>query len=154
MTNLRKPFAMITWLKALWHLFRPESAGARGESLARQHLEAVVGLRIVTTNWRNPRDRREELDLVAMDGEVMVFVEVKARVASARVSGYHAVNRRKKQVVQRAARAYLRGLKPAPRAVRFDIVEVAFPCKGSRDAPEVRHFANVPLFPKYYRPGG
>lgn len=153
MTNQRKPFVMFTWLKTLLQKFRPGGAGAQGESLARRHLETVAGLRIIAVNWRNPRDRREELDLVAMDGAVLVFVEVKTRVADALVSGYHAVGERKKRVLQRAARAYLRGLKPVPRTVRFDIVEVALPRKGATGAPEVRHFANVPLFPKHFRPG-
>lgn len=111
-------------------------------------------MRVIAANWRNPRDRREELDLVAMDGEALVFIEVKTRVADALVSGYHAVNERKKRVVQRAARAYLRGLDLAPRTVRFDIVEVALPRKSREGVPEVRHFANVPLFPKHFRPGG
>ena len=145
---------MFTWLKSLWTRLRPGGAGARGELLARRHLESIVGMRIIAANWRNPRDRREELDLVALDGDALVFVEVKTRVADALVSGYHAVNQRKKRVVQRAARAYLRGLNPVPRTVRFDIVEVALPRKGGAGAPEVRHFANVPLFPKHFRPGG
>lgn len=154
MTNERKRFAMFTWLQTLWAKWRPGGSGARGESLARRHLESIAGMRVIAANWRNPRDRREELDLVALDGEALVFVEVKTRVADALVSGYHAVNARKKRVVQRAARAYLRGLNPVPRTVRFDIVEVALPRKGGKGAPEVRHFANVPLFPKHFRPGG
>ena len=153
MTNERDRFAMFTWLKLFWAACRPGGSGARGELLTRRHLESNAGMRIVAANWRNPQDRREELDLVAMDGEVLVFVEVKTRVADALVSGYHAVNARKKRVVQRAARAYLRGLHPAPRTLRFDIVEGAWPRRGGQRAPEVRHFANVPLFPKHFRPG-
>ncbi|MCC6414762.1 MAG: YraN family protein [Opitutaceae bacterium] len=144
---------MLTWLRLLWSKWLPGNAGARGELLARRHLESVAGLRIIAANWRNPRDRRDELDLVAMDGEVLVFVEIKTRSAGALVSGYYAVNDRKKRVVRRAAQAYLRRLKPVPRTIRFDIVEVALPRKGSRDKPDVRHFANVPLFAKHFRLG-
>lgn len=152
MTNERKSPPMFTWLKTFWDKLRPSGAGAWGELLARRHLEREAGMQVIAANWRSPRDRRDELDLIARDGEVLVFVEVKTRAADALVPGYYAVDERKKRVVQRAARAYLRGLARPPRTVRFDVVEVALPKDGS--APVVRHFANVPLFPKHFRPGG
>ena len=114
---------------------------------------AVVGMRVLSRNWRNPRYRRDELDLVALDGAVLVFVEVKTRTIGALVSGYRAVNARKKRVVLRAAKAYVRGMPQKPLTVRFDIVEVALPREGGDADAEVHHFANVPLFPKSYRPG-
>lgn len=143
---------MMTWLNLLWRRFGTVSAGDRGENLAAEHLVNQAGQRLVARNWRNPRDRRDEIDLITQDGEVLVFVEVKTRTAGAKVPGYYAVNRRKKQVVQRAARAYLAGLSQPPSSVRFDIVEVALPKKGDASQPIVRHFANVPLFPKGFRP--
>ncbi len=130
----------------------PQGSGARGEKLASQYLRRKAGFKILAENWRSPRDRRDELDLVALDGAVFVFVEVKTRVADALVQGYHAVDARKKRVVERAARAFLRGLRTKPTTVRFDIVEVAWPRIGTDGKPEVRHFANVPLFPKDFRP--
>jgi len=54
-------------------------AGERGEQLASEYLQREHGFRLVACNWRNPRDRRDELDLVARDREVLVFVEVKTR---------------------------------------------------------------------------
>ncbi|MCF7689115.1 MAG: YraN family protein [Cephaloticoccus sp.] len=144
---------MFAWIKALLLKLGPRGSGVRGEKLAARHLRRQAGYRIVATNWRSPRDRRDELDLVALDGETLVFVEVKTRAGHALVQGYHAVDERKKRVVERAARVYLRGLDQPPRTVRFDIVEVAMPAAGTRDKPVVRHFANVPLFPKQFRPG-
>lgn len=105
-------------------------------------------------NWRSPRDRRDELDLIATDGEVLVFVEVKTRAKEAKVPGYYAVDQRKKRVVQRAARAYISRLREKPRTIRFDIVEVELPARGTEAEPVVRHFENVPLFPKDFRPDG
>lgn len=137
--------------------------GEAGESAAAAHL-AGIGLKVLARNWRNPDDTREELDLVCMDGDVLVFVEVKSRKSGALVGGYQAVNKRKKEVLLRVCRAYLGRLRPPARHYRFDIVEVAHSALPAavqraeaaqlpehlcsvRDGLEVLHFANVPLFP-------
>jgi len=135
-------------LQNLFATARNRSAGARGEILAARTLRRR-GFRVVTRNWRNPRDRREEIDLVCRDGPVLVFVEVKARAGGARVPGYHAVDRRKRRVLRRAIGAYLRRLHPPPRTFRFDVIEIGWEQAG----PQVRHFENIPLFSKHYRPG-
>lgn len=157
------------FLRGLWPGGDKSSAGgdgarigAAGERAAAEHLRAN-GLRVLASNWRNPKDAREEIDLVARDGDVLVFVEVKTRAAGARVSGYHAVNKRKKAVLLRACRAYLGRLRPAARHYRFDIVEVAHAVDTHRQAAteamridprvssvrggmEVWHYRDVPLF--------
>jgi putative endonuclease len=133
-------------------LFGPVLSGLRGawgERAAAEFLRTKRGFRLVVRNWRNPRDRREELDLVAADGETLVFVEIKTRAPGARVPGYYAVDARKRQALRRAVRSYLRMLRIKPRTFRFDVVEVE---SGQAGPPEVRHFANVPLFSKYFRP--
>ena len=156
-------------LRGLWSggEARPEVGegariGAAGERAAEAHLRAN-GLRVFMRNWRNPKDEREELDLVALDGDVLVFIEVKTRAAGARVNGYHAVNKRKKAVLLRACRAYLARLRPVARHYRFDIVEVAHAVEPARRAAtaamrvdgrvgsvregmEVWHYRDVPLF--------
>ncbi len=129
-------------------LLSPSSTGERGEKLAAIYLQQR-GYRVVSRNWRNPRDRRDELDLVCTDGEVLVFIEVKARDAGALVSGYHTVDTRKKKVVRRTAVAYMRRLRTRPHTYRFDIVEVEM---GPGRKVEVRHFENIDLFPKHFRP--
>jgi putative endonuclease len=124
-------------------------AGAEGERMAACFLRKKNRYKIVARNWRSPRDRRDEIDLVCRDGDVLVFVEVKTRAADSLVSGYHAVDQAKKRVMLRACSAYLRALGSVGQLVtyRFDVVEVSrASIKG--DAPVVRHFENVPLFPK------
>lgn len=125
-------------------------AGAEGERLAARFLRKKAGYKIVARNWRSPNDHRDEIDLVCRDGQVLVFVEVKTRSADALVSGYHAVDQAKKRVVLRACTDYLRKLGQAkrPQTFRFDIMEVQRAKNG--DAPVVRHYENVPLFPKDY----
>ncbi|MGC4072937.1 MAG: YraN family protein [Nibricoccus sp.] len=117
--------------------------------MAATFLCAKPGWRIVARNWRSPRDRRDEIDLVCRDGVVLVFVEVKTRAAGALVGGYFAVDARKKRVLRRATAVYLRGLREArPTTVRFDVVEVAWKPEGE---PEMSHFENVPLWPRGLR---
>jgi putative endonuclease len=138
-------------LNRLRELFgRPPAggSGAMAERHAAEWLRRERGFRILAMNWRNPRDLREELDLVCEDGGVLVFVEVKARNALAMVPGYYAVDRRKKRALTRACKAYLARLRPKPFTFRFDIVEVALPI--GRGTPVVRHFENIPLFSKHY----
>jgi putative endonuclease len=141
---------MLDWLKNLLGL--GIGAGRRGEQLAASWLARERGFRIVARNWRSPRDRRDEIDLVARDGEALVFIEVKTRGAAALVPGYHAVDARKKRVLLRAAQAYLAGLREKPRTIRCDVVEVETPAKDAAGQPIVRHFENVELFPKHVRP--
>ena len=122
---------MIRWIKNVWAGLEkkaapsaPAEAGARGEQAAADFLRTRQGFVILTRNWRSPRDQRDEIDLVCRDGDVLVFVEVKARAAGALVSGYLAVDERKKRALRRAVQAYLGQLVPPPRTFRFDIVEV------------------------------
>lgn len=137
---------------------RSATRGREGERLAARAL-AAKGFRVVATNWRHGRD---EIDLVCTDGDVLVFVEVKARSARALVPGRHAVDERKKRALRRAIHGYLRHLADPPHTFRFDVVEVVFAGDvgaagdgarghGAAGSPEVLHFANVPLFAKGYR---
>ena len=57
-----------------------QTAGRRGEDLAAEHLERL-GFQVLA---RNHRTRFGELDLVAYDGETLVFAEVKTRRSGAR----------------------------------------------------------------------
>ena len=145
---------MIGWLQDVWeklaHRAAPPvnaAAGARGEQAAADFLQARHGFAIVTRNWRRPRDQRDEIDLVCRDGDVLVFVEVKARAEGALVNGFQAVTERKKRALRRAVHAYLGSLTPPPRTFRFDVAEVTL---SGRLPAQVMHYENVPLFPEGY----
>lgn len=130
-------------LKGLWALWRTKDIGTLSEHAAAVWLCQNRGFSLIAKNWRNPRDRREEIDLICLDAEVLVFVEVKARSLNALVPGFYAVDRRKKSVLRRAIRAYLRGLKSRPHTFRFDVVEIGLTRENG--VGEVLHFENVPL---------
>jgi putative endonuclease len=143
---------MLHWLQQLLSRDKSDSSpagacGAEGERLAAEFLHNRIGYEVVVQNWRNPQDRREEIDLVCRDREVLVFVEVKTRSADAQVAGFFAVDRRKKQALRRAIHAYLTQLRFRPRTFRFDVAEVIL---AGNIPPQVLHFQNVPLFPKGY----
>ena len=145
---------MRDWLNKVWQKLAPGRAapgagatGARGEKAAAEVLAHRHQFRILTRNWRDPRDRRDEIDLVARDGEVLVFVEVKTRTEHALVPGYHAIDERKQRALRRAVHAYLTALPEPPLTFRFDVVEVQL---GECLPPQCLHFENIPLFPNGY----
>lgn len=145
---------MLSRLKAIWKKITSRKAvtaraadGARGEQAAADFLKSRHGFKVVIRNWRNPRDLRDEIDLICLDGKVLVFVEVKARAEGALVSGFLAVDERKKRALRRVVHAYLGQLEHPPRTFRFDVAEVTL---SGRLPAQVLHFANVPLFSKGY----
>ena len=92
-------------------------AGAQAEALAAEHL-AAAGLAIVERNWRR---RVGEIDLVARDGDVLVFVEVRLRRRSDYGGAAASITAAKRTRMIAAANAYLAGLASTP-ACRFDAV--------------------------------
>ena len=119
--------------------------GQYGEDLSADYCKRCLGYRVIARNWRYKRD---ELDIICLDGEVLVFVEVRARASHALVSGVHSVDAKKKKALQRACKAYINQLQNPPKHVRFDVIDVAISQDGEG---EVRHYANVPLFSKHYQ---
>ncbi len=118
--------------------------GQYGEDLAADYCKRTLGFKVIARNWRHKRD---ELDIVCLDAGVLVFVEVRARAASALVGGYHSIDRHKKRVLQRGSKAYINQLQNPPKHVRFDVIDVSLSDEGEGD---IRHYGNVPLFTKHY----
>ena len=101
--------------------------------------EDLVAARLTAASWkiveRNARTRYGELDIVALDGRALVFVEVKAgRTGSAFGPGHPllSVDRRKQLQVRRLATAWMSERRDAPRygEIRFDAVGVTFDHAG------------------------
>ncbi|MBG0781808.1 MAG: YraN family protein [Bacteroidales bacterium] len=93
--------------------------GKLGEELARKHLRGK-GYQILEVNWYHGRD---EIDIIARDGEALVIVEVKTRATADFGEPEFAVNRRKQRTLVRAAEAYIQE-KDLDIETRFDIVSV------------------------------
>ena len=101
--------------------------GRRGEELAAAHFERL-GFEVLA---RNHRTRFGELDLVAFDGETLVFAEVKTRLAG---SGepFDNLHARKRSQVRRMAIAWLTEAtdRPYGARLRFDGIAVLLDPSG------------------------
>ena len=108
-------------------------------TVARQRLgriaEGAVAEQLCQDGWRvlerNPRTRYGELDLVALDGDALVFVEVKAGRAGASGGPARpvlAVGPAKQRRIRTLARAWLAEQRfvPPHRLIRFDAIGVSF----------------------------
>lgn len=110
--------------------------GQAGESAAEEYLRRK-GYRIVARNLRLPVG---ELDLVAEDGRVLVFVEVKARRTDAFGGAIQAVHQRKQNKLIQLAAQYLARHHVKDRLCRFDVVLL----QGTDAAvPQIEHIQNA-----------
>jgi putative endonuclease len=109
----------------------------------RQHLgrtaEDLVAAQLVTAHWqlleRNARTRYGELDIVALDGRTLVFIEVKAGRIDSNYGPERpvlSVDWRKQQRIRRLATAWLGERRSLPyyAEIRFDAVGVSFDRAG------------------------
>jgi len=109
-----------------------QAAGRRGEDLAHRYLERR-GMRVVARNWR-PSAGPGEIDLVAWDGDTLVFVEVKARASREYGAPDRNVDADKRAALARASRNYARRAGVGPDRTRLDLVSVLL-----SPLPEITH---------------
>ncbi len=98
--------------------------GQRGEAVAAAHLRRC-GMRVVARNWRC---RQGELDVVALEGDRLVVVEVKARRSLGQGHPAEAVTPVKAARLRRLSAAFLvaHPTLSGVREVRVDVVAVVF----------------------------
>ena len=92
--------------------------GDEGERAAARFLEGR-GYRILERNYRT---RRGEIDLIAQDGRILVFVEVKVRLDDRFGGPAAAITRAKQARIARLAQQYLAWRRVGDRTCRFDVV--------------------------------
>lgn len=115
--------------------------GRIGEGLAARHLEGL-GYAILDRNWRCAQGEvRGELDLIALDGDVLVVCEVKTRRRAVAGVAAEAVDPRKLGRLRRLAAAWLAEREWRGGDVRFDVVAVSWPPGGG--GAEIVHLAGV-----------
>ena len=124
-------------MKELFRWFRKEAphlrTGRIGEAQAERFLKKA-GLKMIA---RNVRVGSDEIDLVAQQGDTLVFAEVKTRKNEDFGRPAAAVNQAKRKRLSRAAIRFLKNRKLRPPYIRFDVIEVI------GDPPEIRHIQNA-----------
>lgn len=94
--------------------------GIRGENIAALYMQKS-GFTLLERNYRRTAC---EVDIIALEGEVLVFTEVKARSSTAGGLGREAVSLRKQQRLIRGALEYIAEKRMDDRCGRFDVAEV------------------------------
>ncbi len=107
--------------------------GSRGESLAQRELKRR-GYRIAERNFRCSAG---ELDLIAWDGDVLVFIEVKTRTGADFAAPQEGVDWKKRRKLAQVCEHYLmkRGLRDV--RCRFDVAAVLLPEGRRRGRVEI-----------------
>jgi putative endonuclease len=117
--------------------FPEKSLGDRGEDAAAKFLKRR-GYHILARGLDLPLG---ELDIVAVDGRTVVFVEVKTRRSDDAGRPEDAIDSRKEQRMTQAALAYLKSNRLLEYSARFDVVAIMWP--DDARTPTIEHFRNA-----------
>ena len=107
-----------------------QNFGKQGETLAVKLL-LQKGYRLIEQNFRC---RFGEIDIVALDGNTICFVEVKSRTSDWMGTPFEAISFFKQQKMIRAALYYLKLKNKEDGDLRFDVVGILFHQDGSYEA--------------------
>ena len=124
------------WFRLKVAFFAAKPLGRRGEDAAARYLRRL-GYVIVA---RGHRDNIGEIDLVAIDGRTVVFVEVKTRTTHDAGHPADAVDDAKQKRLTRLALSYLKRHDLLECRARFDVVAVTWPERGR---PTIEHFKDA-----------
>jgi len=100
---------------------KKKDLGKRGEDIAISFLKKNK-YRILERNFRTPLG---EIDIIAQDGDTIVFVEVKTRENPLFGEPFESVNYYKKKKLIRVASLYLKRFRDIP-PCRFDVISITF----------------------------
>ncbi len=109
--------------------------GNEGETLATEFLRKQ-GFTIIAKNYKT---RIGEIDIIAKDGDTIVFVEVKTRSDDSFAAPYESVNTVKRQKMKNVALLFLQKQKQEMPS-RFDIISITF-LKGGH--PAIHHIRDA-----------
>lgn len=97
-----------------------KNIGDEGEKLVIEYLKSN-NYRIIFHNYRN---RIGEIDIIAMDGDILVFIEVKTRNSNIYGRPSEAVNKRKQLKIINTSLLYIQLNKLNDVQIRYDVAEV------------------------------
>lgn len=117
---------------------RRHRLGARGEQLAEDFLKKL-GYKILARGYRS---RLGEIDLIAVDGKCIVFVEVKTWNQDRSADPSAAVDLEKQGKITRTALSYLKQHRLLNQPARFDVLAIILPdAEGA--LPTIRHYKSA-----------
>ena len=111
--------------------------GVKGEEIAGRYLKGR-GYRIIERNYRN---RLGEIDIIAEQGEDLVFIEVKTRTDSSFGTPFESVTVQKQKQLARVALEYLNTQGNHDRPARFDVIGIRLKEAGA----DMFHEAEIEL---------
>ena len=130
------------------------SLGELGENLAADFL-VNDGYRLVISNFKVPVGRNSkgvqvtgEIDIIALDGETLVFIEVKTRRSDAFTPVITNVDTRKQRQIIRTAKVYRKIFNIREMPIRYDVVTVLVPKHAERTIELTKGFWNESKFRK------
>ena len=109
--------------------------GKTGENRAVEYLDKK-GYRVLRRNYRC---RSGEIDIIAIDGSTLCFIEVKTRTSLRHGMPCEAVDRRKLEHISRAAAVYMSRYRHGCDSARIEVVEVLY----IRKKFYIRHIKNA-----------
>ena len=109
-----------------------QQTGKYGEEHAAVFLKQK-GYTVIEKNYRQPCG---EIDIIARDGETLVFIEVKTRRTTSFGSPFEAITDRKKRQIARTAQDYLCRKKQTNKPARFDVIGIVL-LKGQEPHIEI-----------------
>jgi putative endonuclease len=109
--------------------------GRRGEKLACRYLHSN-NIEILLRNYRN---KRGEIDIIARDGNIICFIEVKTRRLSTRSRPAAGLRHKQKLRISQSASRYLSEIARPKVTYRFDLIEIVL---GRWDICELRYWKN------------
>lgn len=130
--------------------------GELGEELAARFLERN-NYRLVVSNFKIPIGRNRlgvsvsgEIDLIALDEEVLCFIEVKTRSSEEFAAPIAAVNLRKQRQITRTARMYRKTFRLEKMRFRYDVVSIVLNKDGKPKIEIFKNFWNESKFRKQF----
>lgn len=123
---------VLDWIRSRWSRWRasppsPEAhLGPWGERLAAEWLEGQ-GLHICGRRVRTPYG---EIDLIARDGDTLVFIEVKTRWGDGAADLWEVLRPAQRKRIERSARYYIAHIRARAQRCRFDLIVVGLSPQG------------------------
>ncbi|MFK7769481.1 MAG: YraN family protein [Mariniblastus sp.] len=119
------------------HFLPAQTLGQRGEREAERFL-LRQGMVII---HRGFQDKFGEIDLIVVDGETVVFVEVKTRTSDAKGTPAEAVDEEKQTHLTKTAIGFLKWNRLTECRARFDVISIMWPTQS--EEPKIVHIENA-----------